>query len=142
MAFFGAIVNFITQKLKSKHVACLSFLWWQVFLREGEKIFYTYSGSKVQDNYMLQKQGYTNKLKNWFLDLTMNSAGSLKTFLYFPVLRYKKKIYPVKGSMSASMPLIEQDASVYCHQSPTNKVLQNTLFMNQNLRLWLNPGSL
>ena len=31
-------------KLKSIHLVCLSFLWWQVFLRQREKIFYTYSG--------------------------------------------------------------------------------------------------
>ena len=35
--------NFIIQKLKSKHLVCLSFLWWEVFLREREKIFCTYS---------------------------------------------------------------------------------------------------
>ena len=47
---FGRIrvlVNFIIQKLKSKHLVCLSFLWWQFFLREQEKIFYTYSGPKA-----------------------------------------------------------------------------------------------
>ena len=27
--FFGIIVNFITQKLESKHLVCLSFLWWR-----------------------------------------------------------------------------------------------------------------
>ena len=42
----GVLVNFIIQKLKSKHLVCLSFLWWQVFLREREKIFNTYSGPK------------------------------------------------------------------------------------------------
>ena len=41
MSFFSITVNFITQKLKSKHLVCLSFLWWQIFLREREKIFYT-----------------------------------------------------------------------------------------------------
>ena len=35
-------INFITQKLKSKHLVCLSFLWWQVFLREWGKTSYTY----------------------------------------------------------------------------------------------------
>ena len=42
MAFFGITVNFIIQKLKSKHLVCLNFLWWQVFLREQEKMFYAY----------------------------------------------------------------------------------------------------
>ena len=42
----GVWVNFIIQKLKSKHLVCLSFLWWQVFLREREKTFYTYSRPK------------------------------------------------------------------------------------------------
>ena len=46
MAFFGITVNFIIQRLKSKHLVCLSFLWWQVFLREREKIFFTHSGPK------------------------------------------------------------------------------------------------
>ena len=46
--FFGINVNFITHKLKSKHLVCLSYLWWQVFLTEREKIFYTYSGPKLQ----------------------------------------------------------------------------------------------
>ena len=41
MAFFGSItVNSITQKLKSKRLVYLSFLW---FLKEQEKIFYTFS---------------------------------------------------------------------------------------------------
>ena len=44
MFFFGINVNIITQKLKSKHLVCLSFLWWEVFLREREKIFFTYFG--------------------------------------------------------------------------------------------------
>ena len=29
--FFGTTVHFIIQKLKSKHLVCLSFLWWEVF---------------------------------------------------------------------------------------------------------------
>ena len=29
----GVLVNFIIQKLKSKHLFCLSFLWWEVFLQ-------------------------------------------------------------------------------------------------------------
>ena len=33
------LVNFIIQKLKSKHLFCLSFLWWQVIVREWEKTF-------------------------------------------------------------------------------------------------------
>ena len=37
----------IIQKLKSKHLICLIFLWRQVFLREREKISYTYSGPKA-----------------------------------------------------------------------------------------------
>jgi hypothetical protein len=32
--FVYLIVNFIIQKLKSKHLFCLSFLLWKVFLRE------------------------------------------------------------------------------------------------------------
>ena len=31
------------QKLKSKHLVCHGFLWWEVFLREQVKIFCTYS---------------------------------------------------------------------------------------------------
>ena len=42
----GVLVNFIIEKLKIIHLLCLSFLWWQVFLREREKIFYTYSGPR------------------------------------------------------------------------------------------------
>ena len=42
--FFVKTVNFITQKSKSKHFICLSFLCCQGFLRERDKIFYTYSG--------------------------------------------------------------------------------------------------
>ena len=38
------IRSLIIQKLKSKHLICLIFLWRQVFLREREKIFYKYSG--------------------------------------------------------------------------------------------------
>ena len=38
------LVNFIIKNLKSKHLACVSFLWRQFFSREWEKIFYSYSG--------------------------------------------------------------------------------------------------
>ena len=41
------LVNFLTQKLKSKHLVCLSFLWWKGFLGEGEKIFCTYFGPEL-----------------------------------------------------------------------------------------------
>ena len=41
---FCVLVNFITQKLKSKHLLYLIILWWQIFFREREKIFYAYSG--------------------------------------------------------------------------------------------------
>ena len=37
------MVNFISQKLKSKHLVCLSFLWWQICLRGREEIFYKHS---------------------------------------------------------------------------------------------------
>ena len=55
------LVNSITQKLKSKHLFCLCFLWWQVFLREREKIFYTYSGP-LCDHWPPKKstKGYAN----------------------------------------------------------------------------------
>ena len=39
---FGKIGQFYHSKLKSKHLVFLSFFWWQVFLREREKIFYTF----------------------------------------------------------------------------------------------------
>ena len=39
----GALVNFIAQKLKSKQLVYLSFLWWQVFLRErSERKYFTH----------------------------------------------------------------------------------------------------
>ena len=41
--FFVYNCKFYQSKIESKHLVCLSFLWWQVFLREREKIFYTYS---------------------------------------------------------------------------------------------------
>ena len=37
MPFFGITVSFIVQKMKTKQIVYLSFLWWQVFLREWEK---------------------------------------------------------------------------------------------------------
>ena len=37
--FFCTTVNFIIIELKSKHLVCLSFLWWQVFLRKERKYF-------------------------------------------------------------------------------------------------------
>ena len=39
--------QFYHSKLKSKHLLCLSFLWWKVFSREQEKIFYIYSGPRI-----------------------------------------------------------------------------------------------
>ena len=45
--FFGITVNFIPQKLKSKHLLSLSqFSLVTDFLMEREKTFYTYSGPK------------------------------------------------------------------------------------------------
>ena len=35
--FFGITVHFIIQKLKSKHLVCLSFLWWEIFWRDERK---------------------------------------------------------------------------------------------------------
>ena len=37
MFFFCITVNFIIQKLKSKHLVCLSFLWWQAFFWGNER---------------------------------------------------------------------------------------------------------
>ena len=51
MSFYGITVNFIIQKLESKHLVCLSILWWQVFLRERENILYIYSGSIIVVKY-------------------------------------------------------------------------------------------
>ena len=48
MAFLVCIiVRFSIQTLKSKHLVCLRFLLWEVFLREREKIFCTYFGPKA-----------------------------------------------------------------------------------------------
>ena len=47
MAFFGITVNFIIQKLKSKHLVFLSFLWCQVFLREWEQNILHIPGLKL-----------------------------------------------------------------------------------------------
>ena len=41
MAFFGTTVHFIIQKLKSKHLVCLSFLWW-VFFEVNERKYFTH----------------------------------------------------------------------------------------------------
>ena len=38
--FYIRIVNFITQKLNSKNLVCLSFLWCQVFWRNERNIYY------------------------------------------------------------------------------------------------------
>ena len=35
----AVLVNFIVQKLRSKHLVCLRFLWWDIFFREWEKYF-------------------------------------------------------------------------------------------------------
>ena len=43
----GVLVSFIIQKLKSKHLVCNGFLWWQVFLREQEKIFCRFSRPRL-----------------------------------------------------------------------------------------------
>ena len=57
----GVLVNSIIQKLKSKHLVCLSFLLWQNFLREGEKIFYTYSGPRATDQTWISKSVFSLK---------------------------------------------------------------------------------
>ena len=38
-AKIGVMVNFFVQKLKSKHLVCLSLLWWQVFWGSERKYF-------------------------------------------------------------------------------------------------------
>ena len=62
MAFFGITVNFVIQKLKSKQLVCLSFLWWEVFLRELEKVFraqYSFGAIEGQDISVLT--GFTRR---------------------------------------------------------------------------------
>ena len=39
MAFFYISVNLIIWKLKSKHLVCLNYLWWQVFWGKERKYF-------------------------------------------------------------------------------------------------------
>ena len=39
MSFFGITVDFFLQKMKSKHLVCLSFLWRQVFWGNKRKYF-------------------------------------------------------------------------------------------------------
>ena len=56
----GVLVHFVIQKLKSKHLVCLSFLWWQGFLREREKIFSTYSGPEQYLAYIAWSQQNEN----------------------------------------------------------------------------------
>ena len=43
---FGNIDVLVKNWKVNTYLVCLSFLWWQVFLREREKIFSTYSGPK------------------------------------------------------------------------------------------------
>ena len=62
------LVNFISQKLKSKYLVCLSFIWWQVFLREREKIFYTHiQNSKLVKKSLIQIVLQFDSGKAWFL---------------------------------------------------------------------------
>ena len=81
----GVLVNFVIQKLKSKLLVCLSFLWWQFFFREQEKIFYTYSGphSSFYESFNTKKQTIRRRNKmdkilqfwpEWFLR-EVNSFG-------------------------------------------------------------------
>ena len=50
--------------MKSKHLVCLSFLWWQVFLREREKIFHIYFGPRM---HIQKKDKRKATLDNCFL---------------------------------------------------------------------------
>ena len=50
MPFFGITVSFIIQKMKTKQIVYLSFLWWQVFFEGmGENILHIFqvSGQKM-----------------------------------------------------------------------------------------------
>ena len=51
MAFFGITVNFI-----------INFLWCQVFLREREKIFYTYFGPKSPFKILINQFDHRSKM--------------------------------------------------------------------------------
>ena len=44
--FLSGIICILLHWPKKLTLVCLSFLWWQVFLREREEIFYTYSEPK------------------------------------------------------------------------------------------------
>ena len=97
--FFGTTVNFIIQKLKSKHLVCLSFLWWQVFLREWEKIpFLTFPAcfsipiifsnlnsncSYLPDLRNLQEQvkkAFCYQRLSWLFTVWINCSSDLKNF--------------------------------------------------------------
>ena len=55
----SVLVNFINQKLKSKNLVCLSFLWRQFLLREREKIFHifqTINCCRIFEEFRSQKQ--------------------------------------------------------------------------------------
>ena len=64
----GVLVNVIIQRLKSKHLVCLSFLRWQIFWGNKRKYFPHILGQgiilKFLSFYFLQKQSYDNFLWN------------------------------------------------------------------------------
>ena len=91
VALIGINVNSIIQKLKSKHLVCSSFLWWQFFLREREKRFHTYSGPRPGSI----KTRFVCKLvlKSNCQELSSKEKGCLMTWISFDIGQNRKHNY-------------------------------------------------
>ena len=92
--FFGKTVNFVIQKLKSKHLVCLSFLQWQVFLREREEIFYTYSGpiyvfafiNSINFEVKNLHSNVIKEIKKWMNEKKLQNCVSYAFFFFLDLL--------------------------------------------------------
>ena len=77
----AVMVNFTTQKSKSKHLVCRSFLWWQHFLRNERKHFtHIWSPNLLYTKFMLNNQSHATRylinyvfspLQRWQTDSTI-----------------------------------------------------------------------
>ena len=80
---FGITANFIVQKLKSKHLDCLSFLRWVFFLGNERKYFPNIPGLSLLSLYLLQIDSKFNRNVNSTIKVTLGNRVEVSAVTSF-----------------------------------------------------------
>ena len=84
MAFWGVSVNFISQKWKSKHIVCLSFLWWQIFFQgTRENIVHIFRAQNTRQLILFSPKGFLDFFSVWAVEINKQTFYWSKTDFFF-----------------------------------------------------------